>query len=1254
MIQGARQVPMRHVTIRVPWHDNGWKGNVCQRPSANTYCTALKRIAAVKSSFEDNIADRGFDDLAEADLPPCIDERGAFMAKHDLVLTKNHPYAKTTPETHGHFGPTPLRLFARSAACVPFGWMLRKGAEGKAEELQLGFEQAAEASADEAMKFDTSWVQAYENQAIMLDTFFSAIKAEDSLCFFYAKKTPLSDDPRRVIVGVGRVKEVGPPTQYERARPGPQNLLWERCVRHSIREDGADGFLLPYGALLARAAANPELPLEACIAFAPADQFDAFSYGSEHLSHDGAIASLLACAAALRSMRGDVEEDLSGHIQWIDRELARLWKARGAFPGFGAALCAFGIQYGTLLAQQIELKASSTENPFRLLDAVVEDPSRLPGCDGLGFGPSFRQKWKRLPADRRALLELLARMELLPEQALSFYDADKRASFGYDVSDADILANPFILIEQDADLSFDLVDRGLFPEKLIKGASPIPAPSVMADTLDPRRVRAAVYDTLRTAATSEGHTLLPQAWLVTRIRDRELAPPCPIDADTMAILPDEVAGAFLRTQDQSGSPSWQLSQYDNARRIIARVVIDRVEKGRRHVLNYDWRRLIDETIHEEMPRDSEERHQEERARKEKAASLAEMAQARFSLLLGPAGSGKTTLLRCLCDLKEVRTGGILLLAPTGKARVRLEDATGRRGEGRTLAQFLSGLGRYANGVYSWTEQPPRENAARTVIVDEASMLTEDQLAALFDSLEGVERIVLVGDHRQLSPIGAGRPLVDIQRRLAPAGVQSLFPRVGRGYAELTMVRRQQGRARGDLLLARQFSGDGADAASEEVWSLLRDNQLSGVRLVRWGSPRALHRALFEELKRVLNLAADDDEQGFERTLGGTPYNDVIFFWAGRNGNPGAAAAVENWQILSPVRGGLFGVDELNRAVQARYRKRAREWSLKQKRQRKIPPPQGTQGLLWGDKVINIVNNGRRKTYPDIDAPFVANGDIGIIVGTYKTKNHRKPPSVLEVEFSAQTGVVFKYWPSEFTQEDKSPELELAYALTVHKTQGSQFGHTLVVIPEHCRPLSRELLYTALTRHRGSVTILLEGALEGLARYGDDTRSEIARRMTNLFESPAPVEVLSRAQGIGGAAPGEARTTFLEDGLVHRTSRGEFVRSKSELALAEKFIAQGLTYIYERPVNLAGSTRYPDFTFANSDTGRTVYWEHLGLMQDPDYRRRWEHKKSLYRRHGVLPLEEGEGENGVLVTTEEQEGVGLDMAQVNALIDKAGL
>ena len=97
---------------------------------------------------------------------------------------------------------------------------------------------------------------------------------------------------------------------------------------------------------------------------------------------------------------------------------------------------------------------------------------------------------------------------------------------------------------------------------------------------------------------------------------------------------------------------------------------------------------------------------------------------------------------------------------------------------------------------------PEVTGYGTVIIDEASVLTEDMLGAIFDALQGVKRFILVGDPAQLRPIGAGRAFVDVVAELRPSDYESRFPRVSPGYAELTIERRQIGSDRPDLRLAR--------------------------------------------------------------------------------------------------------------------------------------------------------------------------------------------------------------------------------------------------------------------------------------------------------------------------------------------------------------------------------------------------------------------------------------------------------------------
>ncbi len=407
---GAKLLPAHHLTIRVPWHDGGWTGSVCTRPLENTSCLVLPRIGKSKrEAVEGRCAGQRLDQLAGGDLPPCVGERVSFMAPFELTRIMQHPYVETNPETHGHFAPTRFVQPAYSAACVPFRWMLRGKVEGNpknddlglAESLKLGWTPDREPK----LKFETPWVQDRDNQLTLLDTFFGALRPEESLCFFYAKRTPLSEQSRRVIVGAGRVLSVGAALEYSYrvVKPPLRCMLWERNVGHSIRPGYTDGFLFPYKEVL-HLAHDTGIDPEELVCFAPDEHFSEFSYASELLTHDGAVASLVSCAAVLHRIQERIEGPWKAALRWIDRELNRLWRARGAFPGLGSALFAFGyewgFQHGSLLAYEVELERERTGggNPWELVDALIDNPARLQSPVAKLLSPSLRKGWKSLPA----------------------------------------------------------------------------------------------------------------------------------------------------------------------------------------------------------------------------------------------------------------------------------------------------------------------------------------------------------------------------------------------------------------------------------------------------------------------------------------------------------------------------------------------------------------------------------------------------------------------------------------------------------------------------------------------------------------------------------------------------------------------------------------------------------------------------------------------------------------------------------------
>lgn len=1256
--------PLRHISIRVPWHDAAWNGSVCQCPGRNTSCLKLKNIFENKDEqAEAAVAGKSIEDLEPEQLPPCVKERATFMADFAFTRMHEHPYAKPSQETHAHFKPTPLHYPAYGAAALPFRWMMKKFVFGDPEKDIVGLveqfplkdvSQAYEPS-KEVLGFDTRWLQDHRNHRALLDCFWNHIRLEESLVFFYAKQVPLVEDTgRRIIVGVGRVKSIGNLTEYEyHGAPGDKlrSLLWERMVVHSIRPDFSDGFVMPYHEALEKSDDGRAFDPAEVVAFAPEDRFFEFSYAAEHVSHDAAISALLACRAALLRAAELFNVSTRKQEQWIDRELGRLWQKRGPFPGLGAVLSATGIPLGNFIAQTLVEKVGDEGNPWPAWDAALRDPTKhLPKELSRHIDGTIAKAWKRMDKERRAFLELLSRIDLTFEQAGFLAIPEERTEGDVDLPDSAFLQNAYLIYEATrlttTPVAIGTVDHGLFPSILIRERFPIPEPTLVKTAVDARRLRALTIRELEDAA-ARGDTLRAREDIITSLRRREEGQKeerTEATADLLAVAEEEQFDGEIRLIRMADKRSaYQLERFADVGELIRNTVQKRIQ-AQRHQLTVDWRAELDARL-SALPPVGEEREKEETARQEKAAALAEIAASRFSVLIGPAGTGKTTLLSVLCQRPEVNTEGILLLAPTGKARVRMEAVAKQAGttnyQSFTLAQFLNTSGRYDGSTqrYLLTGEPG-DKVARTVIVDECSMLTEEMMAALLEAISGVHRLIFVGDPRQLPPIGAGRPFVDIVTHLTPADLEKRFPRVGTAFAELTVLRRQGAGNRDDIQLAAWFGGAATSPGEDRVFEILAGKRVSdSIRFVRWETPDELEQALPKVIAETLCFTPDKEEwQSFALSLGAQlDDNGSAWFNVEYGSRLSSGKQAEAWQLLSPVRQKPWGVDPLNRMIHVRYKGQQIDNARNPGRYRSIPKPMGDAQIIYGDKVINNRNWSvwKKRLYPEPEKNgYLANGEIGMVVGHRRTKARDWYPKDLEIEFSTQVGRVFKFWKSDFDPEGES-SLELAYALTVHKAQGSEFDVVFLILPRSPLMLTRELLYTALTRQKKKVVVLHQGSATDLQKLSSERFSAAATRLTNLFSPPKPVKV------------GES---FLEERLIHVTSRGEAVRSKSEVIIANLLHAKGIEYHYEHPLEIDGITKYPDFTIEDDDTGITYYWEHCGMLRDPAYRRRWEEKQAWYRTHGILPQSKGGGPKGTLIVTEDRPDGGIDSAKIVALIE----
>ncbi|WP_217817812.1 AAA family ATPase [Clostridium tyrobutyricum] len=1215
---------LKHISLRVPWHDSEWNGSVCSNPKNNLSCLRVKNIALSKDEvMEQKIKSCPFNDLKENEVPPCLEERGCFMSDTDYVKNKVHPYASNGNKMYKHFLPTKFKYKKYSAVGVPYRWMLKDNMDYFKKNYDLDIDINKEPD----LEFNTNWVQARDNQKELLDCFFGYIKPKKSICIFYAKEVPFIEDSRRVIVGVGRVNDVGSLVEYEYSSDKePKSILWERNIEHSIRSNFSDGFLMPYREVIGFANKNTKMPIKDMIAFTPDDKFEEYSYATEHLSDDTVIESLLNCLKTFKNIEKNIKINCKLQIKWINSALEEVWRYRGAYPGIGPVLTAMGVQMGNFIAKDIEDKLQDNEDPWNYLNEVFINPGKYLSDELCTYiTGTLQELWKLMPSKRKKFLKLLSRFAINTDQVNMFIDSSNRLKYKIDCSDNEIVSNPYRIFELSIETEFPIgigvIDRGIFPLNAIAAKFPLNRPSKLEDGNDKRRIRALIVEVLEKAGR-EGHTLLPIDDVRRRLEKLSLSPQCVINEDFLRVAESYFENEINIIDLKSGVKAYQLKKFYRMESLIRNIIEQRI-KSKKYSINSDWNKIMDKTFGMlENIKNQKQKDYEMKARKEKIKALKIISENKVSALVGPAGTGKTSVINIFLSVDEMKGEEILLLAPTGKARVRLEEVNKNlKITAYTIAQFLSKSNRFDWKIFKYKILgKTEEKKYGTVIIDEASMLTIDMMAALFECIKKSKRIILVGDIRQLPPIGAGRPFVDIVNYFKKQHEINHTDLI----SELFVLNRQRqmgGVQREDSMLAKWFSGEIIHPAEDDIFDLVQlNNNSQYLEFVSWKNEEDFYRKMESIMIKELELKDMNDVDKFNKSLGADEkVKGKLYF------NLGAAEKIEDWQILSPVRNPIFGCNTINHWIHKNFRNKTVKYSLQ--RFSKISKPLGMEQIVCGDKVINVLNH-RRKGYPsDKSKNYIANGEIGIVVDASKSKNYSN------VEFSTQIGYEYGFKSANFSEENDDVPLELAYCITVHKSQGSQFNKVILVIPKNCRTLSRELLYTALTRQKEKVIILYQGSIHELREYSLDEYSETAKRLTNLFIVPNP----QYNTEVG---------TFLDINLIHQNSVGDVFRSKSELIISERLILNDIEYNYEKPLKLNECTKYPDFTIEN-DYGDIFYWEHCGLMNDKDYKQRWNKKLQLYKQNGIKPLNEG----GNLIITVEDGTNGINIKHIDNIITK---
>ncbi|MEE4637584.1 MAG: exodeoxyribonuclease V subunit alpha [Wenzhouxiangella sp.] len=434
----------------------------------------------------------------------------------------------------------------------------------------------------------------------------------------------------------------------------------------------------------------------------------------------------------------------------------------------------------------------------------------------------------------------------------------------------------------------------------------------------------------------------------------------------------------------------------------------------------------------------------------------------FTIVTGGPGTGKTwtavriiALLQRLHHLQSPQPLRIRLAAPTGKAAQRLTESissgwqalqTAQRLDGLVAPQAASTLHRLLGSQYGTRRfRHDRANPlpADVVIVDEASMIDQELMKSLLDALDPATRLVLLGDKDQLASVEAGSVFGDLCRgadRLDYSAevngwlAQVLGHRVGPDGAggpadQRVMLRRNRRSTAGIAELAEAVNAGDADGATR----LLRDPSRAELG---WAEPGNQPEAAFSAL---LGKGYLDCLEAIERSRPGVeaPGQEEIDVWA-----RASLAACARFQVLTALREGPWGVVGLNRRIG--------EWLSQTRLGRSAAI--GVGEWFHGRPVMMTRNDY---------ATGLMNGDIGVCL-TIPHAGHR------------HQRVVFPKADNElqYLSPARVRDVQTAWAMTVHKSQGSEFDHAVLVLPGQFSPvLTRELIYTGLTRARDRFTLV---------------------------------------------------------------------------------------------------------------------------------------------------------------------------------------
>ena len=416
------------------------------------------------------------------------------------------------------------------------------------------------------------------------------------------------------------------------------------------------------------------------------------------------------------------------------------------------------------------------------------------------------------------------------------------------------------------------------------------------------------------------------------------------------------------------------------------------------------------------------------------------------ILSGGPGTGKTTtivkLMALLLEQAEGRPLRVALAAPTGKAAQRVKGALARDrsslncreeikqalpGEALTLHRLLESTGSGQSFRYNRDNPLPTD----VLIIDEASMIDLAMMNRILDALPSTARLVLVGDRNQLASVEPGSVFGDLCVTASEGGYSSKTKQLAR-----------------DLGMNAENSScnEGRSPLSDCFVTLEKNHRFAEARGIASLCEGIQQGDISQAVDFLLKNQYDDVRwQPFPERA--EQLHAVLQAWLSSHllslfqadSVVAALAMLDRGIVLTPLRQGRFGVDGINRTIEELLR-----------REKLIP---AGEDCYRGQPIMVLRNDYRLQLF---------NGDVGVLWP--------------DPDRSGELRAFFKDGQGDLRSYAISllPSFGTAYAMTIHKSQGSEFERVQLLVPA-CSPgvINRELIYTAISRARKSVEIIAD-------------------------------------------------------------------------------------------------------------------------------------------------------------------------------------